>query len=155
MIRRPQKIISGGQTGADQGGIWGAAECGIPTGGVMPKGFRTEDGPNPEFARIFGLTEHSSSEYPPRTSVNVQTSDGTVVFGRTHERGSQLTIRLCEQYGRPYILNPDAERLRAFIIRESIKTLNIAGNRESKNPGIGKHVQQTIMEAFTEPQHDA
>jgi hypothetical protein len=48
------KTISGGQTGADQA-AWRAAKAhAIATGGWMPKGFLTEDGPRPEFAELYG-----------------------------------------------------------------------------------------------------
>ena len=46
------RVISGGQTGADQAGWRAAKASGIPTGGWMPKGFLTEDGPRPEFAGL-------------------------------------------------------------------------------------------------------
>ncbi len=42
--------ISGGQSGADFGGLLAAKRCGIPTGGKIPKGFLTENGPKPELA---------------------------------------------------------------------------------------------------------
>ena len=45
MIR---KIISGGQTGADQGALDAAIEYGFPYGGWLPKGRLTENGPLPE-----------------------------------------------------------------------------------------------------------
>jgi hypothetical protein len=46
------RIISGGQTGADQAGWRAARACGVPTGGFMPLGFLTEGGPRPEFAAL-------------------------------------------------------------------------------------------------------
>lgn len=39
-----EKIVSGGQTGADQGGLEAAEELGIPTGGWAPAGYYTEQG---------------------------------------------------------------------------------------------------------------
>ena len=41
------KIISGGQTGADQGALDAAIELDIPHGGWIPKGRLAEDGPLP------------------------------------------------------------------------------------------------------------
>ena len=41
------KIISGGQTGADQAALDAAIELTIPYGGWLPKGRKTEDGPLP------------------------------------------------------------------------------------------------------------
>ena len=72
------KIISGGQTGADIGGLLAAKELNIPTGGTAPKGYRTELGSNFDLCDIFNLSEHSSDKYPPRTAANVKNSDGTV-----------------------------------------------------------------------------
>ena len=77
----PEKVISGGQTRADQAGLIAAARFGIATGGWMPKGCRTLAGPNPELAARFGLREHPSEDYPPRTELNVLRSSGTLWFG--------------------------------------------------------------------------
>lgn len=45
-----EKIISGGQTGADIAGLRWARKNGVPTGGYIPKGFRTESGYKTEYA---------------------------------------------------------------------------------------------------------
>jgi hypothetical protein len=42
------KIISGGQTGADRAALDAAIECGVPHGGWIPKGRRTENGQLPD-----------------------------------------------------------------------------------------------------------
>lgn len=41
------KIVSGGQTGADRAGVDAAIECGVPYGGWLPKGRMAEDGKVP------------------------------------------------------------------------------------------------------------
>ena len=41
-----KKIISGGQTGADREALETARDLGIETGGFVPKGWLTEDGPD-------------------------------------------------------------------------------------------------------------
>ena len=64
MIKR---IISGGQTGADQAGLSVAKRLGIPTGGFVPKGFLTEAGPRPDLAAEYGLEETATVAYPERT----------------------------------------------------------------------------------------
>jgi hypothetical protein len=51
------EIVTGGQTGADQADWRVARAFGIPTGGSMPKGYLTEDGPRPEFAALYGAVE--------------------------------------------------------------------------------------------------
>jgi Circularly permutated YpsA SLOG family len=51
-----ERVISGGQIGADRAGWWAAKAAGIPTGGAMPLRFLAEDGRHPEFAEEFGAT---------------------------------------------------------------------------------------------------
>lgn len=55
-----EKIISGGQTGADRGGLDAAIALGIPHGGWCPKGRRAEDGKVPKRYR---LRETSGANY--------------------------------------------------------------------------------------------
>ncbi len=53
------RVISGGQTGADQAALRAARAAGIPTGGWAPLGWKTEEGPAP---RLAGLRPW---HYPP------------------------------------------------------------------------------------------
>lgn len=69
------KIISGGQTGADRGGLDAALHCEIPNGDWCPKGRKAEDGSIP---LTYNLTEMQSAEY--RTKANVVDSEATVIF---------------------------------------------------------------------------
>ncbi|MFZ8324119.1 YpsA SLOG family protein, partial [Staphylococcus aureus] len=39
-----KKVISGGQTGADQAGLRAGKAAGLETGGMVPKGCLTDDG---------------------------------------------------------------------------------------------------------------
>lgn len=138
------KIISGGQTGADQGALYAAEDLALDTGGWMPFGYRTDTGPNPELARRFGLLEHTSSQYPPRTQSNVLASDATLIFGDNRSPGCRLTIRLAIKYNRPCCTIPwprvqlhhEYPKLVAWLERNNITVLNVAGNRERTNPGI-------------------
>ena len=155
------KIISGGQTGADQAGLAAAIELKLETGGMMPKGFVTEDGPRPRFARLYGVTEHSiSDEYPPRTSWNVANSDGTLIFGDANSRGCQLTTKCALiKHKKPLFVLPwepgvivsssHIEAFRVWLDKERILVLNVAGNRESKKPGIYRACYETLIEALS------
>jgi hypothetical protein len=89
------KIISGGQTGADQAGLFAARLLGIETGGFVPLGYMTEAGPAP-WLKEYGLVETPHREYQYRTVLNVQHSDATVVFGR-RSPGSNFTEEVCRQ----------------------------------------------------------
>jgi hypothetical protein len=147
-MRRPQQIISGGQTGADLGGLVGARRVGIATGGTAPKGYRTDAGPQPRVLQSFGLIEHASPAYPPRTAANVRASDGTVLFGNLDSPGCRLTLTLCERYGKPVLKNPVAGELRRWVLVNAIAVLNVAGNRERTNRGIARRVAGIVETAF-------
>jgi Circularly permutated YpsA SLOG family len=45
--RKVERIVSGGQTGADRAALDTARELGIATGGWVPRGRRAEDGAIP------------------------------------------------------------------------------------------------------------
>jgi hypothetical protein len=65
-----KKIISGGQTGADQAALDTAIELGIPHGGWIPKGRITEADPLPRNTsfgrRLFQLSHtHSAKLHRP------------------------------------------------------------------------------------------
>lgn len=125
-----QRVISGGQTGIDQLGLEVARSLGIPTGGIAPKGYLTENGSDERLRDVYGLTEHSSIRYPPRTRANVEMSDGTVLLGMI-TGGTKLTLDLCEKEAKPYLMNPTAEAFRTWLIDHKIKVLNVAGSRGS------------------------
>ena len=97
------KVISGGQTGADQGALRAARSAGIPTGGTAPQGWATETGPFPELAG-FGLVECEEPGYPPRTRANVRDADATLWFGDWHSPGGRTTLDACRVIGRPFLI---------------------------------------------------
>lgn len=141
-------IISGGQTGADRAGLDFAILKGIMHDGWCPKGRLAEDGPLNE---KYKLTETTSDQYPPRTEKNVQHSNGTLIFNGLGglERGCALTERLCIKHGKPcsLLIGVGEDRVKGhalnienFIKLHKIERLNIAGNRESKQPGMYNHV---------------
>ena len=146
------KIISGGQTGADQGGLKAGKFLGIPTGGTAPQNFRTEAGPNYDLRDIYHLDEgeYDPGIYPKRTRKNIRDSDGTVVFGKINSAGTRLTLSQATIMMKPLSINPDSVALRSWLINNNIKILNVAGNRESKSKGIEDKTFQVIRAALTE-----
>jgi putative molybdenum carrier protein len=138
------KLISGGQTGGDQATIHAGRHLGLATGGTAPLGWRTDVGPAPWLAG-YGLVQHTSSAYPPRTGENVRNSDGTLIFGWEHSPGCALTVRYCDAMHKPYLVVPwpfvrpweeEKARLNTWIAANRISILNGAGNRERSRPGI-------------------
>lgn len=148
-----EQVISGGQEGVDLAALNAARDLLIPTGGTAPKGWRIclpdgSDGSNPNLAN-YGLIEHASHDYPPRTIQNVQDSDGTLWIGYEHSGGGKLTISKCHLYGRPHIINPTIEAFRTWLAENEIRVLNVAGNREGDhNPGIYQQAYDFLFEAL-------
>ena len=144
------KIISGGQTGADQGGLEAAKMLGMSTGGTAPAHYTTEIGFQPSLANDYNLIESSSSLYSVRTKQNIINSDGTVVFGKTRSLGTALTLRLCGRYQKPTLINPDKSSFASWVSQHNIRILNVSGNRESVNPGIQEKVRNFLLEALAD-----
>jgi hypothetical protein len=143
-----EKIISGGQTGADIGGLKAAMENDIKTGGVAPYKYKTENGPNPDLSK-YGLIDCAVSSYTYRTELNVKESDGTVIFMRTESPGSKQTANYCQKLNKRFLSNPkDPKDLAIWVLTNNIGTLNVAGNRESKSPGIETYVKDFISETI-------
>ena len=154
------RVISGGQTGADYGGLLAAEILGIPTGGLTPSGWKTEDGSNPNLAR-FGLQQDSSTSYVPRTHKNAAAADVTLWFGNTDSPGYACTSAGCVKAGKPLVVideNTSPDMVRDLILSKGYKTINVAGNRESKNPGLQAKTRDFLLEALgtsapIEPRH--
>jgi len=149
-----EKIISGGQTGADQGALDTAIRLGIEHGGWIPKGRKTEAGP---LADKYHLKEMPSGEYQARTEKNVVSAEATVIISHGPlSGGSQLTQQLAHHHGRPCLhidLNTQAAFDAARIITDwvkayDIRVLNVAGPRASEDPLIYQATADILESAY-------
>lgn len=153
------KIISGGQTGVDQAALRAAKALGIETGGTMPKGWLTEGGPRPDFAESFGMVESSSSSYVIRTEQNVADADVTLWVGPAGSRGYCATMRATESKDKPLmLLENTSQRVEPWIVdiikdkagESGVLVVNVAGSRESREPGIGYRSEKFLRKLFIE-----
>ena len=134
-----EKIVSGGQTGVDRAALDVARSMDIPCGGWCPRGRASEDGP---IADDYPLTETPSADPAQRTEWNVRDSDGTLIIAEPPlTGGTALTEKLAAAHGKPCLViepgDPAAtETIPAWIGQHHIRTLNVAGPRESGAPGI-------------------
>ena len=123
----------------DRAALDAALDAGVACGGWCPAGRRAEDGRIPE---RYPLRETPSPEYAERTRRNVRDSDGTLILGRRPLRGgTALTAAHAEALGRPLlVVDPTApeasEAALAWCRQHAIRTLNVAGPRESEAPGL-------------------
>lgn len=154
------KVISGGQTGADISAVIVAKKYGLETGGWMPKGFITQAGPRPDYAKIYGMQEHSSPKYAPRTYANVKDSDGTLrIAGDLYSAGEICTMKAIEQYKKPHFdislvevapWKERAESVLTWLAENDILVLNVAGNTEKTFPGTAGEVLDFMEVLFQE-----
>lgn len=141
-----RKIISGGQTGADRGALDAAIVLGLERGGWAPRNWRAEDGAIPELYRV-GMQQCASANYEIRTMMNVGDSDGTLVlsFGPLNG-GSQRTMWTAADALKPawhatirrdgWLAEFDLTQIRGWLEINRIRTLNVAGPRETKARGM-------------------
>lgn len=147
------KIISGGQTGADRAGLDVALLHDFPHGGWCPKGRKAEDG---QIDVKYELSETPKTNYRQRTEWNVRDTDGTIVFTIAEEikGGSLRTVEFARKHKKPCLhvskadSKPPESEVADFIKHHGIKLLNIAGSRESKEPGINEWVKLVLDRAL-------
>lgn len=144
------KIVSGGQTGADRAALDTAIKFNVPHGGWTTKGRRTESGPLPDF---YELKEMDTWDYPARTRQNILDSDGTVIIARGPlTGGSALTYAFAQKTAKWVcvidLLEQDifeaALTLHAFIWEHDIRVLNVAGPRAGHDPDIYYDVKTVL-----------
>ena len=145
-----QKIVSGGQTGVDRGALDAALAAGFPCGGWCPEGRLAEDG---AIAECYPIAVLCGAGYEERTLQNVLDSGGTAILhsGKL-EGGTRLTAEHCARHGKPRVLidastcPPDsaAREIAAFIERERIEVLNVAGPRASKWAGARDYAYEVV-----------
>lgn len=144
-----KKIVSGGQTGVDRAALDVAIRLGIPAGGWCPRGRRAEDGRIPD---SYPLHEASSINYAKRTELNVRDSDGTLILsGGPLTGGTALTESLARRQGKPVFVvdlrdDPAPDVIDEWLAANSIQTLNVAGPRESQQPGIYDRVTDFLAQ---------
>lgn len=161
------RIVSGGQTGADRGGLDAAIHCGLPHGGWCPKGRKAEDGAIP--AR-YAMQEMSSTDYLRRTEQNVIDSDATLVFTLGRATGGSLrTLEFAHGHEKPWLHIDVDELSRERAVATVVDwlegrddgdhdeymakppencVLNVAGSRESKADGIQELVCAIMVDVL-------
>lgn len=148
------KIVSGGQTGADQGGLNAGLALGLQTGGWVPRGCKTLDGECLKLLTVYGCIEHPSEEYLMRTECNVRDSDGTVRFAVDFtSAGEKCTMKFINKWKRPHfdvdVKNPPpVSAFREWLEDRGIEVLNVAGNSERRSKGIHDFVVKYLKEAL-------
>lgn len=153
MEDRPNRIVSGGQTGVDRAALDVALQLALDCGGWCPQGRRAEDGPLDE---RYPLRETPLRQYEQRTDWNVRDSNGTLILFRTGmDGGTRLTRERARSRGRPCKTvdldqDPGTEPVMRWIRRHRIRVLNVAGPRESSSPGVYDRARAFLVRLLEE-----
>lgn len=157
-MREIKMIFSGGQTGADRGGLEAAIYLGIPTAGYIPKGRKAEDGIIPY--RYQGLTETTSSNYLVRTRKNVEATDLTLIFTYGALTGGSLrTAEFATHAKKPWLhidltaATPEAVVHWLQQHAPDSANLNIAGTRGSQSPTLENDVKVFLIDVLQRFKH--
>ncbi len=94
-----------------------------------------------------------TADYRARTEQNVRDADATVWFGTINSPGAKATLHAIRGMGKPHTIVAPGGGVRPsevadWVSRRGFKSLNVAGNRESKAPGIGVRVERFMAEVF-------
>ena len=169
------RIISGGQTGADQGGLYAARRLGIESGGAAPARWITEKGES-VWLKDYGLRELTTKTitealkiiddpkstpkdiskawgriYHERTMWNVDNSDGTVVFMEPgiDTKGSQNTINYAKESTKKRGPKPVLVfRRETFTEKDKEKLLKFVRENNIKTLNIAGHRGSHVFEKY-------
>jgi hypothetical protein len=149
-----EKIISGGQLGADQAALDAAIKCNFPHGGWIQKGRRIKNGILPD---KYELEEMPVAGYKERIEQNVMESDGTVIFSHGDlTGGADYSMKMTERHKRPTLhidLSDTAEvtaasKINTWVIENNIEVLNVAGSRASEDPDIYRNTMYIVEDCI-------
>lgn len=147
-----QKIISGGQTGADRAALDIAIALNIPHGGWCPKWRTAEDGVIP---LIYQLQETPTADYSVRTARNVRDSHGTLIFTIGAPTGGTLLTLIKTKALRKWCFTfdlsktpPPIDAAFDWIKEKNIRIINIAGPRASQVQDIHNLVYGSLQQLF-------
>jgi len=151
-------IRSGGQTGVDRAALDAAMESGLECGGWCPQGRRAEDG---SIDIHYPLRETPDRDYGQRSEWNVRDSDATLIlcFGARLAGGTAVTQKVAMRLMKPLrVVDPelvdpargDTESICRWLADNGIATLNVAGPRESQQPGIYRASKAFLLRLFAD-----
>ena len=175
-----ERVVSGGQTGADRQALEAARTAGFATGGWAPAGFLTSEGEDWALGRRFGLRQmprlpRVAEMYVERSKRNVECSDATLAFRQRPSPGTDKTLAYCAtgHWGkrpafaavrkgpfRPSMVIEDvadqelaAHLIADFVRGHGVRTLNVCGHRSDARagrPGYSRAVREIMALALAE-----
>ncbi|WP_165251263.1 YpsA SLOG family protein [Paludisphaera soli] len=135
-----RKLVTGGQAGTEQAAWASARRAGVETGGYMPRGFLTEEGPAPRLGALYGAIEFPFDD-ARRIRANLRRADGLFWFGDADSPGAADVFAACRELGKPFlVVHPrfaDPAEAADWLQVFEIGVLVAAGEPTSRSPEIG------------------
>lgn len=142
----------------DVAALEAAKQQGLQTGGVAARGWKTQDGPRPYYAQMYGMVECDRPGYKERTWDNVQLAEATLRVALFFSSpGDRCTRAAIKHFRRPFldvqldvhdgvwsvlscggVHDGQGQQTIAQVTTwlQDFKVVNVAGNSESTAPGI-------------------
>lgn len=154
------KIVSGGQCGVDVAALRAAKANGLQTGGFIPEGCLTQDGPKPQYKEEYGLIEYGKG-YKERTWKNVESAVLTIRIATDFSSaGEKCTLNAINKFNKPrydidlnkFDKHLPSQKIAVMLHCASLMSwyagqdgvVNFAGNSEKTSPGIEARAYQII-----------
>jgi hypothetical protein len=162
-------VLSGGQTGVDQAAFRAAQASELLCAGWCPPDRSCETGAIPASFPVQSTPYERSEDRPDvprslRTEWNVRDSDGTLIIhmvsdGPTSpvDRGTDWTEDAAKRHKRPLyvvevtsatMVEAELEKVGAWMRKEGIRVLNIAGPSDRTAPAAGDWSYQFLLRLF-------
>jgi hypothetical protein len=146
-----RKVVTGGQTGAEQAAWASARRAGIETGGYMPRGFLTDAGPAPRVGALYGAVEFPMDD-ARRIRANLRRADGLFWLGDAGSADARDAFAACVEQSTAYrainlgVTQPSEMSSWLGVFETSV--LVVGGEGESRCPGIGLLVEAFLDRVF-------
>ena len=97
------------------------------------------------------------------TRRNVRSADATLIFGACRTPETLLPLHEAQRQGQPVLVvewtcldpDPDAERLRQWLVANKVETLHVAGSRKHwRDHGVFEATKRFLIEGLTEREAD-
>lgn len=152
-------VVSGGQPGAELGGLRAARSCGLATAGVMPFRCKVDGKCRPDVAMEFGLTQATRPWTTRTVKSNVRNSDFVAWFGDPLGWRFRTVCREADKRGiRVLAIDSRSDPVPPFVEAAwkdymetplwSAYNVMVAGSRESKAEGIQAAVEEYLVTAL-------
>ncbi len=147
-----ERMVTGGVTCAEWEAWASARRAGVATGGYMPRGWMTEDGPRPRLGMLYGAIEFPLAE-PTRLRANLRRSEALLWLGDPTSADGTAALEAARDLGRPFLaaepgLTSPSE-VAAWLSVFEVRTLTIGAEAESARPGLAARTGPFLDRVFT------